>query len=79
MVYRDDGGIVNEICSDSEGTNEFKSCARVKTASGATKSTKIDSPNRIVNMLTHLSQEVIRLLVARVSLILWKLRQEKKG
>ena len=39
LVYRNDGGVMNEICSDSEGTNKLQSCARVKTASGATKST----------------------------------------
>ena len=39
LVYRDDGGSTNEVCNDSEGTNKFQSCARVKTASGATKST----------------------------------------
>ena len=27
LIYRNDGGIVNEICSNSEGTNKFKSCA----------------------------------------------------
>ena len=38
LVYRNDGGSMNEVCSDSEGTNKFQSCARVKAASGATES-----------------------------------------
>jgi len=35
LVYRDDGGITNKICSDSQGTHKFKSRAGVETASGA--------------------------------------------
>ena len=37
LVYRNDGCVMNEICSDSEGANKFKSCARVKTAGGTKK------------------------------------------
>ena len=37
LIYRDDGGMMSDIRGGSEGTNEFKSRARVKTASGATK------------------------------------------
>ena len=44
LVYRDDGGDMNQICSDSEGTNIFKSCARVKTAGGAKQSQLKSTP-----------------------------------
>jgi hypothetical protein len=32
---------MNEVCSDSKGTNKFKSRARIKTTSGATESTRL--------------------------------------
>lgn len=35
LVYGDDSGVMNEICGDSQGADKFKSCARVKAASGA--------------------------------------------
>ena len=38
---------MNKICGDSEGTNEFKSRARIKTTSGAIE-IKFELFNRIV-------------------------------
>ena len=54
LMYRNDGGIITEVCSGSEGTNKFKSCARVKTASGATNQLRSTPKKQIANTIDSL-------------------------
>ena len=73
LIYRDKCDIMNESCSDLECTNSravLESRLRVELQNQLRSALQTE----LWTLLTHLSQEVIKLLVARVSLVLWKLR-----